>query len=156
MLCAARRAIRGMAAVACVYGMGFGDRACIQSRERRCPHARRGKLALVFPGERGTPFNGAGRKRSQRSTPHPVFRHSVHPLRYCMGLHGIARPMTLCRGRSHGPGAKSLATDVNDRKLYFMLQSKKSARSAGIRAHDHQRYRTACCSEGCLMDLDSA
>src|SRR5258707_8008594 len=73
--------------------------------------------ALVFPGERGTPFSGAGRKRSQRSTPHPVFWHSVHPLRYCMGLYGIARPMTLCRGRSHGPSAKSLATDVSDGKL---------------------------------------
>jgi hypothetical protein len=121
-----------------VFGLASGD-----ARKRVG-----GKLALVFPGERGTPFSGAGRKRSQRSTPHPVFRHSVHPLPYCMGLYGIARPMTLCRGRSHGPSAKSLAADVNDRKLCFMLQSKKSARSAGTRAHHHQRCRTACCSDG--------
>jgi hypothetical protein len=60
----------------------------------------KGRNPAAFPRRARNAIYRAGRKRSQRSTPHPVFRHSVHPLRYCMGLHGIARPMTLCRGRS--------------------------------------------------------
>ena len=58
MLYAARRAIRGMAAVVCVYGVGFGDRrvfSLASGDARTCVGI---KLALVFPGERGTPFSG--------------------------------------------------------------------------------------------------
>jgi hypothetical protein len=68
---AMRRAIRGVAAVACVYGGGFGDRRVFSLASGDARTRVGGKLALVFPGERGTPFSGCSKAKSG-STPHPV------------------------------------------------------------------------------------
>jgi integrase len=60
---------------------GLRGSACIQSRKRRCPHARRGKLALVFPGGRGTPFSGWSKAKSALDTASGVSGWWLHDLR---------------------------------------------------------------------------
>jgi hypothetical protein len=68
MPCAARRAIRGMAAVACVYGAGFGDRRVFSLASGDARTRVGGKLVLVFPGQRGTSFSGWSKAKSALDT----------------------------------------------------------------------------------------
>ena len=73
------RAIRGMAAMACVYGAGSG--IGVYSVSRAAMPQRRGKLALVFPGERGTPFSGWSKAKSALDTASGVSGWWLHDLR---------------------------------------------------------------------------